>query len=149
MNQHCPTCGAALPDGTTCENHFHQMLFWESENPALGIVHHLMVLCYHLQHPHLYSVEGLAEGKRLLIAFVQDDISTEEIRRRNRGKLDSGSRSWKVTARPDSWGAYSHPVQWTMTAADVVAGGADGYVDSVRAWAKSVLDALQTSGNMI
>jgi hypothetical protein len=149
MSQHCLACGEALPDETTCEHHFHQMLFWEAENPALGIVHHLMVLCYHLQHPHLYSAEGLVEGKQLLVAFVQDGVTTEEIRRRNRVKVDSGKRSWKVTARPDSIGAYSQPVQWTMTAADVVAGGADHYCNNVRAWAKSVLDVLQTSGNRV
>ncbi len=30
-----------------------------------------MVLCYHLQHPSLYSPEGLDEAKRLLIEFLE------------------------------------------------------------------------------
>ena len=51
--ERCPECGAVLHDGETCEAYFHQMLFWEAENPANGEVHHLAVLCYHLQHPHL------------------------------------------------------------------------------------------------
>lgn len=149
MNQHCPSCGAYLPDGVTCDNHFHQLLFWEAENPALGIVHHLMVLCYHLQHPPLYSAEGLAEGKKLLVAFVAEGVSTEEMRRRNRDRVDSGRRSWKVTARPDSRGAYQQPVRWMMTAADVVAGGADRYCDNVQAWARSVYDTLRESGEIL
>jgi hypothetical protein len=32
---------------TTCQDNFYQMLYWEAENPALGIVHHLMVLSSH------------------------------------------------------------------------------------------------------
>ena len=67
----CPACGANLPGGLTCEDCFHQMLFWENEESLLGEVHHLMVLCYHLQHPHLYSQEGLANAAGLLIDFVE------------------------------------------------------------------------------
>jgi hypothetical protein len=43
----CPECGAAWPDAITCQEHFHQMLFWENERPDLG-VHHLMQV-HHLR----------------------------------------------------------------------------------------------------
>ena len=56
----CSECGETLADGRTCADDFHQLLFWENERPELGEVHHLLVLCYHLQHPSLYSAEGLA-----------------------------------------------------------------------------------------
>jgi hypothetical protein len=144
----CPECGSAWTDGTTCEEHFHQMLYCEAEYSDFGIVHHLMVLCYHLQHPSRYSPEGLATGKQLLMGFLVNGLTTEETRRRNRAKLDSGARKFKITARPDLHGFYDHPVAWTMTAADVTAGGANHYVANVNLWARSVYDALVKSDNL-
>jgi hypothetical protein len=147
INSVCPECGAALPDETTCETYFHQMLFWETENPANWAVHHLTVLCYHLQHPSIYSADGLTTGIQLLTAFVRDGISPAEVRRTSRDKVNSNTRDWKITARPDSIGAYSHPVTWTMCAADVVVRGADHYCDSVREWAQSVYEAINVTDN--
>lgn len=144
-HQICPECGARCQSGTTCENHFHQMLFWEAENPANGVVHHLMVLCYHLQHPTLYSADGLAAGKQLLTAFVKDGRSPADIRKPMRHAVDGGNRGWKITARPDSKGAYDPPVTWTMHGADVVCGGIDSYCDSVRDWAQSVYDSINAA----
>jgi hypothetical protein len=139
----CPECGAVWQGDTTCQDYFHQMLFWENENPANGVVHHLMVLCYHLQHPSLYSPEGLEYSKGLLVDFVEGGLSTEAVRQRSRDQVDSGKRAWKITARPDAHGVYDHPIRWTKTAADVVAAGADNYVDSVRSWAQAVYESLQ------
>jgi hypothetical protein len=150
----CPECGSTWTDSadgnspTTCEEHFHQMLFWEAENPAYGVVHHLMVLCYHLQHPSLYSPDGLTTAKQLLVGFLEHGLTTEETRRRNRAALDSGVRKFKIKGAPDSHGVYDRPIQWTMTAADVTTGGADHYSDNVRGWARSVYDALVASGNL-
>lgn len=146
--QPCPACGAALNPGTTCDAYFHQMLYWEAENPANWDVHHLTVLCYHLQHPHLYSREGLVESLRLLVAFVDEGVSPAEMRRRSRDRVDSGKRSWNITATTASVGAYQQPVAWTMTAADVVAAGETNYTASVRAWAWAILDTLTASGDV-
>ena len=142
MIAHCPECGAPLADGHTCAGDFHQMLFWENERPALGAVHHLMVLCYHLQHPSLYSAAGLQHARGLLASFVAEGLSPEDVRQRQRAVVDSGGRRWSVTARPGNHGAYQPPPLWTMRAADVVAGGMDNYVANVRSWAKSIAEAL-------
>lgn len=144
----CPACGARWHYDETCETHFHQMLFWEAEFPELGIVHHLMVLGYHLQHPYLYSEEGLKHSKQLLAQFVVDGLSPQEVRDKQREQVDSGNRTWKVTARPDSQGQYENPVHWTMTAADVVASGSAHYIERVQAWAQSIYDDLKASGNL-
>ncbi|MCC7446538.1 MAG: hypothetical protein IT324_03930 [Anaerolineae bacterium] len=146
--QRCPACGTAWTDGVTCQDYFYQMDYWELENAALYAVHHLMVLCYHLQHPHLYSREGLQFSTQLLVDFVERGVTPQNVRQQRRDALDSGKRTFKITARPDSVGVYPNPVHWTMTAADVVAGGADHYVDNVKAWAQSVFDALKASGNL-
>src|SRR5262245_9954234 len=145
----CPECHTSWENGITCEDDFHQMLFWEAEQPSLGVVHHLMVLCYHLQHPSLYSAEGLNNAKTLLIDFVAHGLTTQTVRQTNRDAVDSGKRKWTVTARPDSHGAYIYPVKWTMTARDVVADGMDHYVENVQVWAKSVLAVLQATNNIV
>ncbi|MEJ2759840.1 MAG: DUF5946 family protein, partial [Anaerolineales bacterium] len=85
----CDQCGATLEAGHTCKDDFCQMLFWESENPEYWQVHHLMVLCYHLQHPILYSTEGLVRAKKLLADFVERKFSPDEIRKRDRQIFDS------------------------------------------------------------
>lgn len=143
----CPECGTVWQDGRTCQDDFHQMLFWEAEFPDYGIVHHFLVLCYHMQHPSLYSPETLAEGKRMLADFLAG-APPSEVRRSLRDNVDSGKRTWKIRGTVDAHGAYERPVPWTMTARDVVEAGADRYVESVKAWARSMYDALRTSGNL-
>jgi hypothetical protein len=137
----CPACGAV---GDSCETNFHQMLFWEAERPEFGAeVHHLMVLAYHLQHPHLYSVDGLENARGLLRKFVAEGLSPQEVRKQNAPIVDSGKRKFTITARPDSIGSYAKTPQWTMTAQDVVAAGLEAYCESTRAWAKSIYEDIE------
>ena len=138
MIDKCPECGARRAAEHTCRDHFHQMLFWENEDPTRWAVHHLMVLCYHLQHPSLYSVEGLATARGLLTDFIEHGLSPEEVRKKNSGPVASGARDWTITARSGNQGAYDRPIPWTMTAADVVVAGAEAYVESVSTWARAV-----------
>lgn len=142
MNTLCPECGAPLAAGQTCRDHFDQMLFWESEDPSRWAAHHLMVLCYHLQHFSLYSAAGLAQARMLLADFLTRGRSPEEARRDNQALVNYGRREWTVTARPGDSGAYERPIAWTMTAADVVAGGAEAYVANVRRWSETVLASI-------
>ena len=145
----CAECGARHAEGGSCQEDFYQMLAWEADNPAYGAeVHHLMVLCYHLQHPALYSPEGLDVARQLLIDFLVEGVSTQEARRRNRVAVSSSNRKWKIIGTPERYGTYHGAVPWSITAADVVAGGESNYCDNVRSWAKSVHEALMASGNL-
>lgn len=146
--QICPECRAVWQDGKTCQDDFYQMLIWEHENPGYGEVHHLMVLCYHLQHPSLYSPQGLSGAIRLLDDFLEGGFTTEQVRKRDRATLNSHERTWKIKGTAASHGVYDLPMHWTMTAANVIAGGVDKYCDGVRTWARSVYEALKTSGNL-
>jgi hypothetical protein len=92
-------------------------------------------------------MEGLNEAKRLLVEFVEEKITPQEIRQHNKSKVDSGKRQWKIKSAESSVGAYEHPVQWSMTASDVVAGGESNYCDNVRKWVVSILERLKYSGN--
>ncbi len=145
-SQTCPECGAIWREGQTCQDYFYQMLAWEQENPSNWAVHHLMVLCYHLQHPSLYSPEGLRHAIGLLDGFVGRGLTPEQVRKQNRVAVDSSQRTWKITGTPDSHGAYDRPVRWTITAADVIENGIDNYCDSVRAWARSMYESLKGAG---
>ena len=144
-SQRCAECGAIWIDGQTCEDNFHQMLYWEAENPGYGAeVHHLMVLCYYLQHASLYSPAGLNEARGLLKEFVERGTSPVEVRKRNRARVDSSQRDWKIRGTANSHGSYDHTVAWLMTVADVVAGGSEKYCDNVKGWARLVNDTLKT-----
>jgi hypothetical protein len=144
----CSECDALLTNGKTCQDDFHQMLFWEAEFPELWVVHHLMVLCYHLQHPSLYAPDGLTVSKNLLAEFIETNITPAEVIKRNQVTLNSGKRDFKIKAKPGLQGSYAHPVKWAMTAANITADGSDQYCDNVRAWAQSMYDALKESGNL-
>ncbi|MBZ0296512.1 MAG: DUF5946 family protein [Anaerolineae bacterium] len=142
----CPECGAVLPAGKTCIEDFHQMLAWETEDQRLGVVHHLMVPSYYIQHPSLYSPEGLRWAHRLLANFAEQDLSPEEARRRQRDQVDSSQRDWKIKGTPESHGSYDPPIAWTMHASDVTARGMAHYITQVRTWAKSICDTLRAAG---
>ena len=143
----CPECGTDWSGGQTCTDHFHLMGFWELEK-QLYDVHHLMVLCYHLQHPSLYSPEGLRGAKQLLVLFLEEGLTPQQVRKRFGKAVDSGTRPYKIKGASTAYGTYTHPVQWTMTAAEVTAAGLENYAATVRAWAGSVLDSLRRSQNL-
>lgn len=133
----------------TCQDHFHQFGYWElADLENLGSVHHLMVLSYHLQHPSLYSPDGLAFAQGRLIDFLDNGFTPQQMRRDIRDTVDSGKRRFKIKGTPDSHGSYAYPVASTMRAADVVAGGTEHYVANVEAWARSILASLRASGNL-
>jgi hypothetical protein len=143
----CPECGSDWADGQTCTDHFHLMSAWELEHQRYE-VHHLMVLCYHLQHPGLYSPEALKLAKKLLVEFLEEGVTPQAVRKRSSRALDSGTRTYKIKGTPDSHGAYEKPVQWEMLAADVTRAGIDHYYPSVRRWAESTLKGLHQSGHL-
>lgn len=148
LRHSCPECGATLTAGNTCQDDFHQLLFWENQYPQIGTVHHLLVLCYHLQHPSLYSPEGLAYSLQLLADFVETGLTTAAALRRSREQVRSDRRDWKITASPGSHGAYPHPIDWTVRAAEVIAAGPQEAIPNIQAWARSILADLRATGNL-
>ncbi|MBC8100158.1 MAG: hypothetical protein H7Y11_12000 [Armatimonadetes bacterium] len=144
-SQHCLECGALWRDGIACEQHYHQMLAWEFDDPRSGIVHHLTVLCYNLQHPSIYSPEGLAGAVQLLTTFLEQGITPPEMRRNIQPKVDSGKRTTKITKR-DIPAVYDSAPSWTLTIQDAIGATSDGHAERVTAWAHAVLTALKTAG---
>jgi hypothetical protein len=145
----CPECRALLPSDRTCQDFFHQMGFWELEDLEIyGVKHHLMVLCYHLQHPRLYSQRGLREAMTMLVEFIEREVTPQDMRQKLRNQVDSSTRKFKIKGTPEDHGRYQNPVEWQMTAADAVAGGIDNFIDNVQTWAYSVNNSLKASGNL-
>lgn len=146
-NGQCPECGALWAGTDDCTENFHQMLFWEWDDQLFD-VHHLLVLCYNLQHPSLYSPEALAGAKRMLARFIDEGLTPESLRRQSSSTLDSGTRGYRIKGTPGLAGRYEKPIYWDMHAADVIRAGVENYYASVRQWAASILKALRDSGNM-
>jgi hypothetical protein len=144
----CQECCGSWQNDLTCRNCFQQLLYWENENPALGSVHHLMVLSYHLQHPSLYSPEGLQYSLQQLIEFLEAGISPKQALKKNRTTLDSGIRQWTFKPKPGSVGGYIYPTAWHMTIQDVVNAGTKYYVGNIQRWAHSILADLRSAGNL-
>ena len=140
----CDVCSASLEPGRSCEDDFHQMLYWEAEYPELGIVHHLMVTSYYIQHPHLYSPDGLKQAHWQLQEFVGKGVTPQAMREYIRADVDSGKWAFKIKGTPESHGSYEQPMPWTMHACDVVAAGHENYIERVRDWANSIVTALHS-----
>ncbi|MDX2163027.1 MAG: DUF5946 family protein [bacterium] len=147
QTERCAECGAALKNGGACIDHFHLILGWELTE-QLYDVHHLAVLSYFLQHPALYSPEGLPSAIGQLVDFVEHGVTPQQMRQRIAAAVDSGTRSYRIAGTPAHHGAYAHVVTWQVRVDDVVRAGVERYYASVQRWAASILDSLRQSGNL-
>ncbi len=141
MSVKCALCGGTFSPDETCEERYNQCLALEFGQPGYGVVHHLTVPCYYLQH-NLYSREGWLHARQLLVAFLEEGASPEEVRQRQKQHLDSGQREWHLTKGEKFPGFES--IIWTRTIADVRTDTPEVYKRDVEAWAKSVLADIQS-----
>jgi hypothetical protein len=137
MSSTCPQCGAQLAPDETCQDRFNLCLVKEFELAAYGAVHHLTVPSYMLQH-NIYSRAGWLEAREGLAQFVRQGLMPARARQQNRGRLDSGHRTWSVTKGPKMPGVEA--IHWTFTVAEVRLDTAENYCADVRRWAESVLE---------
>jgi hypothetical protein len=149
MSKTCPECGAAVPEGGSCRDHFHALLLLEGEIPGVAgsILHFYAVAAYGLQHPDgmSYTAEALA-GLHATVAAALDGEPIGAILRRTRRHADGGRR---ITRRPGDPEVSWHRGSWPMTVADVCTRETFGDYDTfeeygarVTAWARSVRETL-------
>jgi hypothetical protein len=154
MAEICPECGAPVPDGGSCRDHFHALLLLEGEIPGVAgsILHFYAVAAYGLQHPDSmnYTAEALT-GLRAALADALDGRATVgELRRRGRRDADGPRRVTRRTGDPAvPWRRGG----WPMTVADVCTAETFGaydtyedYADRVIRWARSVRETLDADG---
>jgi len=151
MSETCPECGAAVPDGGSCRDHFHALLLLEAEIPGVAgsILHFYAVAAYGLQHPDSmnYTAEALA-GLHAMLAAALDGQPMDELRRRTRHHAEGARR---ITRREGDPGVPWRRGNWPMTIADVCTAETFGDYDSVEeygarvtAWARSVRETLDS-----
>ena len=131
----CPECGA--PDAL-CQTRFDEFLVLEFTDTGYGIVHHLTVSAYMIQHSSKLTKEGWLFERNLLKEFLFDNKPPAFIRKQNKDIVDSGKRKFKIKSRDGQ--PVINKATWTKTILDVRTENAEVYCEDVTAWAKSVLE---------
>ncbi len=134
----CPECGA--PD-TLCQIRFDEFLVLEFTDVGYGIVHHLTVAAYMLQHSSKLTKEGWLFERDLLKEFLVENKPPAFIRKQNKNIVDSGKRKFKIKSRDGL--PVINKITWTKTILDVRVENAEVYCVDVNSWARSVLDDAQ------
>jgi hypothetical protein len=149
MSEACPECGAIVPDGGSCRDHFHALLLLEAEVPGVAgsILHFYAVVAYGLQHPDRmkYTAEAFA-GLHATLAAALDGLPIDKLRRRIHREAE---RAFRVTRRPGDPEVAWRRGGWPTTIADVCTAATFGVYDTyeeygerVTAWARSVRETL-------
>ncbi len=137
----CPTCGAPAIDGEACRDRFDRLLALELTDPAYGVVHHLTVPAYYLQHPGLLSARGWPTMRDLLGRFLNDGATPADVRARFRREMAAGSRDWSVTLGPSL--ELPPGFAWRVTILTIDPADPDAYPAAITAWTRLVLaDAI-------
>jgi predicted nucleic acid-binding Zn ribbon protein len=149
MSEHCPECGAALPEGSTCETIHHELLNFEYTHAIPHSTHFMMVTCYLVQHGR-YSDEGLIWAQSMLRAHLDEQMTEQQLQRLLTQKEKGTPRTWKYNRAAD---ARPLPkIAWEMTIVDVAQHAQDAatYRQRVRQWAgctlRQMADLLSNSG---
>ena len=134
----CPECGA--PE-ILCKPRFDEFLVLEFTDAGYGVVHHLTVVAYMLQHSSKLTREGWLHMRGLLREFLVENKPPAFIRRQNRDLVDSGKRKFKIASKDGV--PIINKSAWMKTILDVRTGNAEVYCEDVTAWAKSVLEEAE------
>jgi hypothetical protein len=153
MSELCPECGAPVPEGGSCRDHFHALLLLEGEIPGVpgSILHFYAVAAYCLQHPDSmnYTAEALAGLRASAADSLDDRLTLGELRSRYRRASDGPVRITRRAGDPPvSW----YRGNWPLTVVDVCTADTFGaydtleeYADRVVRWARSVRETLDAN----
>lgn len=139
MSEHCPLCGATLPEKGTCQTLHEDLLTFEGLHAIAHSLHFLHVTCFLVQHAR-YSDEGLKWAESLLRANLADDLTEQQHLQTLRTAGNKGSsvlRMWKFPRAADARALPT--ITWSVTVVDVYhqMESAQSYAESVRQWARA------------
>lgn len=142
MSNTCPDCGAISQGENTCQSIFDAFLVLEFTDPTYGAVHFLTVSCYWIQHGR-YSDEALVWIAQKLQAYLDEGISTGQMRRQDAQEIAQDKRIWKVTRRPSE--PPQAKIAWSKTIVNVASKyrDAESYRDLVKQWARATLQEMK------
>lgn len=129
----CADCGAI-----DCEVSFHACLAADFTDPDYGVVHHLVVSAYGLQHGW-YPAEAEPAMVDFLIRHL-DRPPGDHDRRRIRAAVDGPVQ---VRARQPR----SRNIEWEHHVRDVDRSSPESYAATVRRWAGSIATTLLDGGH--
>lgn len=129
----CANCGAF-----DCEGSFHACLAADFTAPDYGVVHHLVVSAYGLQHGW-YTAEAEPGMVDFLLSHL-DRPPSDHDRRTIRAATDGPVQ---VRARQP----HSRNVDWEHHVGDIDRSSAEAYVTSVRKWTASIATKLLDEGH--
>ena len=135
----CPECGAT---DQKCEARYHECLVKEFTEAGYGSVHHLTVATYMVQHSSKLTREGWLLERDLLKEFLIEKKTPEFIRKRNKDRVDSGKRDFKITSK-DGAPKISRTA-WEKTILDVRMEDAGQYCKDIIEWATAVFQEAET-----
>lgn len=143
MADSCPECGAPLPAGGACRDHFHALLVLEGGFPGApgSLAHFYAVACYNLQHPDSVGLTAEAlNGLRQNVADALDGKATlDELRRRARRATEGPTR---VRRRPGDPPVTWHRGDWPVNVTAALGATAATYPALVEAWARAIRATL-------
>src|SRR3954465_13426171 len=105
MPEICPECGAPVPDGGSCRDHFHALLLLEGEIPGVAgsVLHFYAVATYGLQHPDSmnYTAEALANLRAAVADALDGRTTVAGLRQRTRRATDGPVRVTRRAGDPE------------------------------------------------
>jgi hypothetical protein len=134
----CPECG--VPDNL-CQRRFDEFLVLEFTDAGYGVVHHLTVAAYMLQHSSRMTREGWQYERELLREFLIENKPPQLVRKQIKDTVDSGKRTFKFKSKTGV--PVINKTTWQKTILDVRVENADVYCDDINAWARSVLEEAE------
>ena len=134
----CPECGAS--DGL-CQTRFDEFLVLEFTDAGYGVVHHLTVATFMIQHSSKLTREGWMYERELLKEFLIENKTPQLVRKQMKDTVDSGKRTFKIKSTTGL--PVIDKTTWTKTILDVRVEVAEVYCEDVTAWAKSTLEDAQ------
>ena len=134
----CPECGAL---DNLCQTRFDELLILEFTNADYGVVHHLTMATFMVQHSSRMTREGWIYERELLREFLIENKPPAVVRREIKNKVDSGKRTFKFKSKDGV--PVIHKSTWTKTILDVRAENAELYCEDIYAWARSVLEEAE------
>lgn len=138
MTMNCPECGA--PDNS-CQTRFDELLILEFTNAGYGVVHHLTVATFMVQHSSRMTREGWLYERELLREFLIENKTPAMIRKQIKDTVDSGKRTFKFKSKTGV--PVIDKTTWKKTIMDVRSENAESYRENITAWARSVLEEAE------